>query len=136
MEVTEVLYNTTYGGFWLPNEICKEFEEKYGEKLIPYHCKRDDPRIVELFKKYENREYTEIDIAEVPKGCFWKIREYDGQESVSWTLPESIMIDDLRKVIMENTREGIHPITEQFLESGMTFVEFNKHFREKFNLSI
>ncbi len=138
MEVTKVLYNVPYGGFKLPTEICKQFQKKYGERIEVYMCYTDklraDPRLVEL---YENSKYFkhdgEIAIEEIPAGCVWTIHEYDGKEYVTWTLPEDTMIEDLRKlVIKEVTDEDIHPITKQFLESGMSFKEFESYFRKKF----
>lgn len=134
MEFYGVLYNTTYGGFWLPDEICKEFEEKYGEKILPYECKRDDQRIVQIVENYVNKGYIEIDVKEVPVGCEFYIHEYDGQESVRWNLPYNTMIDDLRMIVLgETTREKIHPITKRFLDFGGTFNEFETWFRKEAN---
>ena len=136
MEVTKVLYNVPYGGFRLPGEICKQFQKKYGERIYEYMSYSDklraDPRLVELYEKSKYFEDGEIAIAEVPAGCVWTIHEYDGKEYVTWTLPEATIIEDLRKLLIGETVDDIHPITKHFLESGISFKEFESYFRKKF----
>lgn len=133
MEVIKVLYNRTYGGFELPKKFCKEFNSKYGEKLSPYTIRRDDERIIEMVEASDWFKDSDIAIEEIPVGCEYTIHEYDGLEHVTWSLPESTIIEDLRKLLVkEVTDDDIHPLTKHFLEFGGSYKEFESYFRKKF----
>lgn len=131
MDYYKVLYNVPYGGFCLPDEICNQFKEKYGEEVDSYTCDRTDERIIELVENAKWFEDSEFGIAKVPLGCQYELHEYDGKEWVSWSLPESIIIDDLRKMLV-GEEGSVHPITKQFLDYGKSFANFEAHYRLKF----
>lgn len=135
MEYYRVVYNTTYGGFFLPHEIVRQFKQKYDEELqSQYSCDRTDERIIKLIETSEWFKDSDFAIKEIPKGCNHEIHEYDGKEWVSWTLPEIKIIDDLRMLLLgEITDENVNPITKQFLEFGGKFKDFDVWFRKKFN---
>lgn len=133
MKYYKVLYNKPYGGFCLPDEICDQFKEKYGKELDSYTCDRRDERIIELVEQAEWFEQSQFGIAKIPVGCQYELHEYDGKEWVTWRLPESIIIDDLRMLLLgETLPDNINPITKQFLEYGKPFAKFEAHYRLKF----
>ena len=96
--------------------------------LSPYASSTDpirsDPRSIALFEEHRDKEDS-ISIWNVPDHCTWKIREYDGLESVEWELPVARMLEDLRALRTDSQRE-LHPLTEKWLESSVSFKEFEK----------
>ena len=135
IEYYRVIYNTTYGGFRLPDDIVKKFKEEYGEEICPYSCSRTDERIIQMVHEADWFEDSDFAIKYIPVDCEHHIHEYDGRETVSWNLPKDKIIDDLRMLLIgEVTNESVSQLTKQFLEFGGTFDKFDKWFRMEFGI--
>jgi hypothetical protein len=90
----EVLYNECYGGWKLSDKILKEYENRMKEKnpeyvLIKHHIKRHDHILVELyhemtseFQGASKNSYIKSDEIEKKYKDYYRIKEYDGLESV------------------------------------------------------
>ena len=65
---------------WEKYYTCEEIPHFYDHDV-----KRDDPLLVEVVEELgdmANGDCAKLRIAEIPKGCHYRIEEYDGQESV------------------------------------------------------
>ncbi len=91
-EDVKVVYNACYGGFSLSPKAGDLYEELSGKKLQRYGdyvwgdgVSRSDPflvQVVETLGKDASGQCAKLAITTVPKGCLYRIDEYDGLESV------------------------------------------------------
>lgn len=90
----KIIFNNCFGGFGLSDQVAQMYNEKMGTKFksgvdMDYKVRRDDLvliEIVEALKSKANGACAELAIAEVPDGAYWYIDEYDGAETVLYTL--------------------------------------------------
>jgi hypothetical protein len=85
--MNEVVYNTCFGGFSFSDEACRRLLElgaanadDYGSRNVTRH----DPLVVQVVKEMgdkANGGSARLSIITI-KGNKYRIREYDGQESV------------------------------------------------------
>lgn len=108
----KVLYNTCYGGFNFSKQFVEEFNKRHPDrpkKLEEWHDERIDPDIIALFEEkgsdWSSGAYSKLDMDEIPDDVEFRIREYDGMESVSWSIPKDEIIKDLMDVIKGRKKE-------------------------------
>lgn len=122
--------------------VCEGFSHKLNTQLYrdenthrvwyipttvhPSHEMRSDPRVIDLFEE-DTIPQMYIAVEDIPEGCTWHIEEYDGLEEVHWSLPIDRMMDDMRS-LQQNPNYIGHPLTEEWLASGMPFLEFRKKY--------
>ena len=83
--VHKVVYNGAYGGYIIPDEVCKKYNEIEGTcydsawdmDIVPRH----DKLLVELVEEYIKSHDTDLRVY-VLKSNRYRIDEYDGWESV------------------------------------------------------
>lgn len=77
----KIVFNSTYGGFRWPDEICKKFDicryDYYGDE-------RTNPDIIEALEAYLLTDPDcELRVADIPDDATdWMISEYDGNETI------------------------------------------------------
>lgn len=124
----KVLYNDCYGGFSFSEEFLEELKRRHPEKEFKdyYHQGlRDDPDTIALFEEWGSKRssghFSKIELDEIPDGVEYDIREYDGQEGVSWTLPKDEIIQELVDIIKGRKRvEETSKFTRRLLEEDRT----------------
>ena len=103
--MTKVVYNECYGGFSLSDEAIelylnlkelkyKKIKEQWGSRYDVEGIKnfyatrdieRDDPILVQVVEKLgikANGSCAKLCIEDLPKGTLYRIKEYDGYESI------------------------------------------------------
>jgi|ERR1035437_3180070 hypothetical protein len=110
--MTKVVYNNCFGGFGLSHEACMLYAELKGITVYPEtrtfgntywlnppetrdeekyevldfsEVDRTDPilvQVVEQLGKAANGDYSELIIKKLKEGTYYRIDEYDGNESV------------------------------------------------------
>jgi len=103
--MTKVVYNECYGGFSLSDEAIelylnlkglkyKKIKHQFGpnydvEGIKHFYAtrdiERDDPVLVQVVEKLgdkANGECAKLCIEDLPKGTLYRIKEYDGYESI------------------------------------------------------
>ncbi len=65
---------------------------------------------------HTKHRHTEMRIAKVPNGYDFRIREYDGMETVSITCPTEAIIADLLRQIRVGSEGEVHPLTKRLLD--------------------
>ena len=106
----KVLYNDCYGGFGFSEEFVKEFNKRYPEKKIHrYSRERVDPDIIALVEEMGLNKSSgvcaKIRIQEIPDDVEYDIHEYDGEETVSWHVPNVEVIQDLLDMVKGRKKE-------------------------------
>ena len=130
----KILYNATYGGFCFSSEFVEEFARRHpaSKDKAEYgflHKHRTDPHLIALVEEFgwktSSAPNSLIAIDIVPDDMEWEISEYDGLETIKWTLPKNRMLDDLAKIIRGEIKlEDAHVITRAFMVSGKSAEEF------------
>lgn len=81
---TKVVYNANYGGYFIPQEVLKKYNElantNHTSQFID-SIPRHDKLYVQLIEEYKKTNNTSLDIFEI-RGNRYMIQEYDGFESV------------------------------------------------------
>jgi hypothetical protein len=124
----KILYNTCYGGFNFSKQFVKEFNERHPDrpkKLEEWNDERTDPDVIALFEEkgsaWSSGAYSNLDIEEIPDDVEFRIREYDGMESVSWTIPKDEIIQDLMDIIKGRKKETeVSKFTQMMLQKDLT----------------
>ena len=126
----KVLYNTCYGGFNLSDEFVKEFEKRHPEKKLEswWGKQRSDPDVIALFEEMGTEKSSgycsKIEIEEIPDDVEYHIREYDGMEGVSWSIPKDKIIQDLLDILKGRKKENeISKFTKILIEKDLTPLE-------------
>lgn len=96
----KVLYNAKYGGFGFSDAFIDEFKKRHPEKsLNKWSVERNDPDTIALFEEMGSDKSSgycaDLRIEEIPDDVELEIDEYDGLETVWWSLPKDQMIQDL-----------------------------------------
>lgn len=86
----KVAYNTTYGGFDLPDKAKEELQEKYGWSLRkiydaedPYGGLRHHPELIAVIESLPEEVRNTYSISILVIDCpRYRIHEYDGAETV------------------------------------------------------
>ncbi len=84
----KVVYNSRYGGYYLPNEVKERYAQLRGVDASSVDffgggIARHDPMLVQAVEEYilENRHYA-LSIADIGNSKRYWIEEYDGLETV------------------------------------------------------
>lgn len=108
----KVLYNTCYGGFNFSKQFVEEFNKRHPDrpkKLEKWHDERIDPDIIALYEEkgsvWSSGVCSNLDIEEIPDDVEFRIREYDGMESVSWSIPKDEIIQNLLDILKGRKKE-------------------------------
>ena len=96
----KVLYNARHGGFGFSDAFVDEFKKRHPEKdLNKWSVERSDPDTIALFEEMGSDKSSgycaDLRIEEIPDDVELEIDEYDGLETVWWSLPKDEMIQDL-----------------------------------------
>jgi hypothetical protein len=124
----KILYNTCYGGFNFSKQFVKEFNDRHPDrpkKLEEWNEERTDPDVIALFEEkgsvWSSGAYSNLDIEEIPDDVEFRIREYDGMESVSWTIPKDEIIQDLMDIIKGRKKEDeTSKFTQMMIQKDLT----------------
>ena len=128
MEFFKVLHNSGDDGFGVPHWVSDRYEERNGVKLPCFvNVDRADYKLIEIVEEYKNTPLgttPSIVIYHIPKGCEYRIHQYDnGTEKIDWWLPN--------ETIINGNVSTMNPLTRKFLESGKSFKEFEKDFKNE-----
>lgn len=99
------------------------------------HDWRVSPEVIALAKERDlfskvsktgkkDRRVTELDLAKVPHGYEYRIREYDGMESVSIVPPTSDILTNLLAYIDNRDDSALHPMAKRLINKEITVREF------------
>jgi len=90
----KVVINTCFGGFGVSENFFKEYnipykKTRYGSIYPTTEIDfRTDPRLIEYIEKYGSEKasgsYSRLIVEEIPKGVYFMIDEYDGNESIMY----------------------------------------------------
>lgn len=124
----KVLYNTCYGGFNFSERFVDEFNKRHPDrpkKLESWHDERTDPDVIALFEEkgsvWSSGAYSNLDMEEIPDDVEFRVREYDGMESVSWTIPKDQIIQDLLDILKGRKKETeVSKFTQMMLQKDLT----------------
>ena len=124
----KVLYNTCYGGFNFSERFVDEFNKRHPDrpkKLEPWHDERTDLDVIALFEEkgsaWSSGVCSNLDMEEIPDDVEFRIREYDGMESVSWTIPKDEIIQDLMDIIKGRKKDtDVSKFTQMMLQKDLT----------------
>ena len=124
----KVLYNTCYGGFNFSERFVDEFNKRHPDrpkKLESWHDERTDPDVIALFEEkgsaWSSGVCSNLDMEEIPDDVEFRIREYDGMESVSWTIPKDEIIQDLMDIIKGRKKDtDVSKFTQMMLQKDLT----------------
>lgn len=84
----KIVINTTYGGFRIPDEVCKILNcSRYGWGYEGEDW-RKEPALIDWAEKNKDGNLAVVDIPE--DATDWTITEYDGLESVIYVLDGKI----------------------------------------------
>ena len=119
----KILINACYGGFGLSRAFRNIFNERHPDRPLENDClarkNRADPDIIALFEELGSEKssghYAKLEIDEIPDGMKWNIHDYDGMESVEYTLPYEQIIVDLLNIIKKRD-VVLNPFTKSLLE--------------------
>jgi len=81
----KIVYNSDYGGFSWPYEIC----QKFGIHGNDYdHDNRTNPDIIAALEEYLSRRHdTDLCVADIPdEATDWMVYDYDGVETIYYVL--------------------------------------------------
>ena len=88
----KLVINVDYGGFGLSPKAEKLYKEYSGKEVINYwELDRKDEnliRVVEELGEEANGTYADLEIVEIPDGAFYFIDEYDGLETITYSMTE------------------------------------------------
>lgn len=81
----KVVINNSYGKF----SVSKEFLEHYSLPFsMRYEVSRYDQRLIEYIETYGSEAASgfsaDLVVVNIPAGTFYRIREYDGLESIEY----------------------------------------------------
>lgn len=130
----KVLVNGGFGNLYVSERVVRQFRNQYNAEVNLEE--RADPRLVELVEKdlEEQAAYGVIGdtrIIRIPVGCNWWIIKRENEEFVLWELPKNQIIMDLHEMWAGRLQvQDAHPLTVEFMQSGMTFDEFEEEFRK------
>ena len=146
--------NITFSGLTcIRDNVCAKFNV-YDEKYIVFADKcfkmeynsanwYTDVNLLNymLFKDI-NGTHASLGIIEIPDGFEWKIREYDGAESIIFSLPKDQMIKELLELLKQNKvspNESTSPLIKELVLGEKTTEDLeemtrnaNKNFRRRF----
>jgi hypothetical protein len=81
----KIAINRAWGGFHLPDALCKLLCEKKGVAFVnpymPDDIERTDPILIDILETNTTVE-TSIRVVEIPDSVHWHISDYDGMETV------------------------------------------------------
>lgn len=88
----KIVINKCYGGFGVSKDFCKDYNIPVKEGGYSFRPKeeisRTDPRLIEYIEKYGSEKASgwcaSLCVEEIPKGTAYRIREYDGYESIEY----------------------------------------------------
>jgi hypothetical protein len=131
----KVLYNTCYGGFNFSNEFTEEFNNRNTERLTPLetrHEERTDPSVIALFEEkgseWSSGRHSKLDIIEIPDDVEFTVEEYDGIETISWSIPKDEIIKDLLDIIKGRKKEeDTSKFTQMMLQNDFTPQQVREH---------
>jgi hypothetical protein len=118
----KVLYNAKHGGFGFSDTFVDEFKKRHPEKdLNKWSVERSDPDTIALFEEMGSDESSgycaDLRIEEIPDDVELEIDEYDGLETVWWSLPKDIMLRDLVDVLKGRKKvEETNKFTQRLLQ--------------------
>ena len=110
-----------------PSNYCtKDFKTYYFVHRSYSHAWRTLPVIIAMAREFNllhtKHRHTEMRIAKVPADYDFRIREYDGMETVCITCPtEAILADLVRMVRVGNSGDAPaepHPLTKRLLDGA------------------
>jgi len=82
--MTKIVYNRGYGGFILSDKAIEMYLTISGGKE-PDESNRTDPILIEVVEKLGKEAsglYSCLKIRELPPGTLYRIKEYDGMETI------------------------------------------------------
>ena len=88
----KIVINECYGGFGVSKDFCEDYNIPVKESRHFFYPKeeisRTDPRLIEYIEKYGSEKASgmcaSLCVKEIPKGTAYRIREYDGCESIEY----------------------------------------------------
>jgi hypothetical protein len=135
-----VLHNRCFGGFSFSKAFVQEFRRRHpGTRINIYDDDhREDPKAIALFDEMgsaaSSGKHAKLKSTVVPPGCKYRLREYDGMETmlIMPAINKAEIIDDLLQMLRQklelaqSASEPIEPkpMTRRLLASNMTFKEF------------
>jgi hypothetical protein len=78
----KIVVNSCWGGFGLSDEAIRSYGEKYPEN-------RNDPKLISVVEKLGekvNDAFAALRIVEIPNKAHYIINDYDGMETVYWSM--------------------------------------------------
>lgn len=87
----KLVLNKRHGGFGLSEEAKKLYLQKKGidsldiENFCDWRINRQDKTLIKIVEELwdkANGEYAYLVVVEIPDGCYYKVRDYDGFEQV------------------------------------------------------
>lgn len=90
----KVLFNNCFGGFRLSEKVIQMYNERKGtDYKYSYQLDRgfrDDETLIQIVEELgaeaNEDNYTELAIAEIPDGAHWYINNYDGVETIEYSM--------------------------------------------------
>ena len=130
----KVLYNTCYGGFNFSKQFVEEFNKRHPDrpkKLEEWHDERIDPDVIALYEEkgsdWSSGACSKLDMDEIPDDVEFRIREYDGMESVSWSIPKDEIIKDLMDILKGRKKDTeVSKFTQMMLQKDLTPYQLRK----------
>lgn len=124
----KVIYNTCYGGFNFSNEFVEEFNNRNTERathLETRHEERTDPSVIALFEEkgseWSSGRHSKLDIMNIPDDVEFTVEEYDGIETITWSIPKDEIIKDLLDIIKGRKKEEeTSKFTQMMLQNDFT----------------
>lgn len=89
----KILFNNCYGGFGLSEKAIQIYNKRKGtDYKYSYQLNRgfrNDETLIQIVEELgaeANEEHSELAIAEIPNGAYWYIEEYDGVETIHYSM--------------------------------------------------
>lgn len=89
---------------------------------------RTHPDVIRLCKEMGFLEkkvgYTELAVASYPRGYSYRIREYDGMESLEYKPPIYNVLEDMIRTINSGEQKELNPFTKSLLDGSLSLSDF------------
>jgi hypothetical protein len=130
----KVLYNDRRCGFAYSSEFIAEFAKRHPGKSV--WCSRADPDVIALFEEFGSArasdKFAKLEVTEVPDGVQYEIREFDGLESVHWSLPFDAIIQELVHVVQgRKPLAETGPFTQRLVNEDLTPLDLRRKLRDE-----
>jgi hypothetical protein len=89
----KIVVNRSWGSFALGREQALAYgipeEDLHNDSYYDFDIDRTDPKLVEIVEmSLPNSWASNLQVVELPDNCFYVIHNYDGMESITWSMSE------------------------------------------------